>query len=79
VNLSKSGASLSVGKRGETVNFGPRGERVTVGIPGTGMSYSKQISSGGARSGRGSKGNALVGLAVMVGAVWLLIALIGKF
>ncbi|NNM56304.1 DUF4236 domain-containing protein [Acidocella sp.] len=55
VNLSKSGASLSVGKPGSTVNFGKRGERVTTGIPGTGLSYSKQFSAdrrpGGAKPG----------------------------
>ena len=44
VNLSKSGTSLSVGERGATVNFGKRGSRITTGIPGTGLSYSKQIN-----------------------------------
>lgn len=41
VNLSKSGASLSLGGPGHSVNFGKRGTRTTVGIPGTGLSYSK--------------------------------------
>jgi len=41
VNLSKSGASLSVGGRGATVNLGRRGIRGTVGLPGTGLSYSE--------------------------------------
>ena len=41
VNLSKSGASLSVGGRGATVNFGRRGIRGTVGLPGSGLSYSE--------------------------------------
>lgn len=43
INLSKSGASLSVGRRGATVNFGPKGEKLTVGLPGTGLSYSKML------------------------------------
>jgi len=46
INLSKSGAGLSVGHRGATVNFGPKGERVTAGLPGTGLSYSKTIGPG---------------------------------
>jgi len=41
INLSKSGASLSVGRPGATLNFGRRGIRTTVGLPGTGLSYSQ--------------------------------------
>lgn len=41
VNLSKSGASLSLGGAGHSVNFGKHGTRTTVGISGTGLSYSK--------------------------------------
>jgi len=41
INLSKSGASLSVGRPGATVNFGKRGVRTMVGLPGTGISYSE--------------------------------------
>src|SRR5258708_568629 len=40
-NLSKSGASLSVGHRGAAVNLGRRGIRGTVGLPGSGISYSE--------------------------------------
>ena len=40
INLSKTGASLSVGGRGATVNFSKRGTKTTVGIPGSGLSYS---------------------------------------
>lgn len=39
VNLSKSGASLSVGPRGAKYTIGPRGNRATVGLPGTGLFY----------------------------------------
>ena len=38
VNLSKSGASLSVGGPGASINVGNRGVTRTVGIPGTGIS-----------------------------------------
>jgi hypothetical protein len=41
INLSKSGASLSVGPKGATVNLGRKGVRGTVGLPGTGLSYSE--------------------------------------
>jgi Protein of unknown function (DUF4236) len=37
LNLSKSGASLSIGGRGHWLTVGPRGRRVTLGIPGTGV------------------------------------------
>jgi hypothetical protein len=39
VNLSKSGASLSIGRPGATVNLNEQGARLTVGVPGSGMSY----------------------------------------
>lgn len=47
VNLSKSGASTSIGGRGATINVGTSGKRtLTLGVPGTGMSY--QLPLGGA-------------------------------
>jgi Protein of unknown function (DUF4236) len=42
LNLSKSGASVSLGGPGAHVTFGRRGIRQTVGIPGTGMYYTHQ-------------------------------------
>jgi hypothetical protein len=39
LNLSKSGASVSVGRRGAWFTVGPKGTRTTVGLPGTGISY----------------------------------------
>jgi hypothetical protein len=62
VNFSKSGASLSVGGRGHSVNFGGRGTKTTVGIPGSGLSYSTNISShhgSNSTSYRGVSGGAL--------------------
>ena len=58
INLSRSGASLSVGGRGATVNFGRRGIRGTVGLPGRGISDSESApwhrrgGPGGRRGGR---------------------------
>lgn len=46
VNISKSGASLSLGGRGCSVNVGRRGGSMTVGIPGSGLSYTTSLSSG---------------------------------
>jgi Protein of unknown function (DUF4236) len=42
VNLSKSGASVSVGRRGFWYTVGPRGRRVSVGLPGTGLYWVEQ-------------------------------------
>lgn len=45
VNISKKGvSSVSIGPRGANLNVGENGSRVTVGIPGTGISYSEQVS-----------------------------------
>ena len=41
LNLSKSGASLSVGHRGLWYTIGPRRQRVTVGAPGTGLYWTE--------------------------------------
>ena len=43
LNLSKTGFSLSVGGAPFTVNWGRRGLRITASVPGTGMSYSKEL------------------------------------
>ncbi|HUB86058.1 MAG TPA: DUF4236 domain-containing protein [Rhizomicrobium sp.] len=43
VNLSKSGASLSVGPHGADVNIGPHGATTNAGIPGTGLSYRQKL------------------------------------
>lgn len=43
LNLSKSGASVTVGKPGLSVNIGKGGATGNVGIPGTGLSYREKI------------------------------------
>ncbi len=49
LNLSKRGASLSFGPRGAKATIGTRGARGTLGIPGTGLRYTKQVTSRGAK------------------------------
>jgi len=58
MNLSKSGASASLGPRGADVNIGRNGVTTNAGIPGTGLSY---------RSKLGGSGGGLGVLAVVVG------------
>lgn len=53
LNLSKSGASWSVGPRGASVNIGKRGVYGNVGLPGTGLSYRERLDK--PRSSRGSR------------------------
>lgn len=43
VNVSKTGASMSLGGKGASVNISSRGVRNTVGIPGTGISVSSNL------------------------------------
>ncbi len=49
INLSRSGASVSVGPRGAKLNVGPRGRKMTVGLPGTGLSYQTRLSGSARR------------------------------
>ena len=45
LNLSKSGASWSIGGRGMTLNVRKGRVTSTVGIPGTGLSYRKTLDT----------------------------------
>ncbi|MCM3758515.1 DUF4236 domain-containing protein [Sporosarcina aquimarina] len=45
LNINKSGVSTSLGRRGASVTVGKRVVRANVGIPGTGISYSEQLTS----------------------------------
>ena len=65
VNLSKSGASTSIGPRGADVNIGRDGVTTNAGIPGTGLSYRQKVGGGGHSHG-------MLGVAALVGglAVW---------
>jgi hypothetical protein len=43
LNLSKSGASFTVGGRGASVNFSKDKVTGNIGIPGTGLSYRQRL------------------------------------
>jgi hypothetical protein len=45
LNLSKSGASVSIGVRGAHYTVGPAGERITIGVPGTGLFLTQKLDS----------------------------------
>ena len=45
LNISKSGVGVSVGITGLRISRGPRGTHFSIGLPGTGLSYRKQLSS----------------------------------
>jgi hypothetical protein len=45
LNVSKSGASFSVGPRGASVSFGKQGAYANVGIPGTGLSVREKLGA----------------------------------
>ncbi len=44
INLSKSGASASIGPRGADLNIGPHGASANAGIPGSGLSYRAKVT-----------------------------------
>jgi len=78
LNLSKGGASFSVGGKGLTLNLGKRGARTTVGIPGTGLSYSQQHSIDSAQSAPPSRLASLIWLMVFFAAgAWLFATFVG--
>ena len=61
LNISKSGLSISAGKKGAHVTAGTSGRKsVSVGLPGTGLSYTKSIGSGGKRRSLGTVFTAVV-------------------
>jgi hypothetical protein len=77
INLSKSGASLSVGRKGATVNLNSKGVQETVGLPGSGLSYRtrrRKFSNGPASEPRGAVTAAHVLYIVIIALVilWIL-------
>jgi hypothetical protein len=57
LNLSRSGVSTSIGSRGAWYTFGSGRRRTTVGVPGSGLSYSRQVrTQHGDRPAEGSQG-----------------------
>ena len=83
LNLSKSGASTSIGPRGLTMNVKPgRKTRVTASIPGTGISYSESVGDATEHVARPESGSAeeppisgtlifLIGLVVLLMILFL--------
>jgi hypothetical protein len=78
LNLSKGGASFSVGGKGFTLNLGRRGARTTVGLPGTGLSYSQQHRINSDESASPSRSASVIWLVVLVAAgAWLFATMVG--
>jgi hypothetical protein len=79
LNLSKSGVTASIGRRGATLNISDKGTKATVGIPGTGISYSENLSSTKRRdrqdfakpSSPGDGKNLLLGIAFISGLIFI--------
>jgi len=46
INLSKSGASTTLGARGAGVNIGKDGITTNAGLPGSGLSYRQKVGGG---------------------------------
>ncbi|MCC7478531.1 DUF4236 domain-containing protein [bacterium] len=61
INLSTTGASLSVGPKGSTINIGKRGVRTTQDLPGSGGYYTDEHSWGEIGSVLGGKGKKSAG------------------
>ena len=88
INLSKSGASLSVGGRGATVNLGKRGVRTTVGLPGSGVSYSetapwhrrvaRRAGELAANPTPVRRGSPIIGWLILIVAVVAVVAALGR-
>jgi len=75
LNLSRSGASLSVGRPGAWLTFGHGRRRATLGWPGSGLSYtsvSKAPSAGPARPARSISGWWWLALIVAAAVAWRL-------
>jgi Protein of unknown function (DUF4236) len=51
INLSKRGASLSMGRKGAPVNLNFKGVQETVGLPGSGLSYRTKLRKFGKPAG----------------------------
>ena len=75
LNVSKSGASVSLGPRGAHLTLG-RHSRVTVGLPGSGMSYTQALGHVHPSPPPVEHGFAVAALVLVVaGLVWLLLRL----
>ncbi|OCH58456.1 hypothetical protein A6D98_02910 [Aliivibrio fischeri] len=79
INLSKSGISTSIGKPVATINIGKKGIKATVGVPGSGFSYSQNLSkssSQGQVSSSKNTGSLFTKILVGLGIIFMLSALL---
>jgi hypothetical protein len=67
LNISKGGASVSVGERGAHLTIG-RTPRITLGLPRTGLSWTQTMPRGRGRSAGGLLAFVVRGLALLAGA-----------
>jgi len=67
LNLSRRGASLSVGRPGATLNVSGKGTRATAGLPGTGLSYTTTAPARGPSPRRkaGGAGSLVLGAVLL--------------
>lgn len=80
LNLSKSGASWSIGRKGATLNLGGRrGPRATIGLPGTGLSWSERLgpapANDQATGAREDDGGLAIALLILVALLVLYVVL----
>ena len=71
VNLSKSGASVSVGHRGFWYTASSRGRRLTAGIPGSGLFWTQTYPPAPAPHAGHRLAFAVLVVAIVALAVWL--------
>jgi len=72
VNLSRSGASLSIGHRGLWYTIGHHRRRVTVGLPGTGLYWTEKIPEHAAPPHAGNQAAFVLALFALAGIFYLL-------
>jgi hypothetical protein len=58
LNLGKKSASLSLGGNGMTVNLSRKGAKATFGLPGTGLSYTQNLTANKRPATENTGGNA---------------------
>ena len=73
LNFGKRGVSTSIGPRGAKVNISSRGIRQTVGMPGTGLSYSQQLSSAATTDPPAQTRSSPVGMLLIFGLLGVLL------
>lgn len=85
LNVSKSGTSFSLGKPGATLNVGGKRPRATVGIPGTGISFTQNLTETRKASSESPDQGAfgpivgLVKLALALYGIYLVVSVLAKF